>query len=397
MPFPELFSRALSGMQGNIIREIAKQTAQPGFISFAGGNPSADTFPAEELADIAAEVLVKKKVETLQYGVTEGYLPLREWIAGWVKEKGINATPAQIQITTGSQQGIDLLSKVFLNPGDRVLVEDPTYLAAIQIFRVYEAVFDTIASDEDGLIIESLQEAAEKDPHKLLYLVPGFQNPTGRTITDERRRRIPDILAEHNLIMIEDDPYGDLRYSGEAIPPVKAYDTENRIVYLGSFSKILAPGLRVGYAIGDPEIMKKLAVGKQTADLHGCSLTQVMIDEFLRRGLLPAHLERLRAVYKKKRDLMLQLLDAHFPAEVSWTKPDGGLFIWMILPNELSSMELLQKALQEKIAFIPGGSFFARGGGSCTLRLNFSNANEEQMEKGLARLGKITKDFISKG
>jgi 2-aminoadipate transaminase len=395
MNYQDLFSKALSGMSGNIIREITKVTQQPGFTSLAGGSPSPDCFPARELQEIAAEVIEKKKIAALQYGASEGYLPLREWIAGWVKEKGINATLSQVIITSGSQQGIDLLAKTFLDPGNRVLVENPTYIAAIKIFSVYQSVFEPVFSDGDGIIPESLEEILNQKACKLLYLIPNFQNPSGVTLTAQRRKAISEIVSRHNLILLEDDPYGELRYSGEMIPPMKASDPDGRVVYMGSFSKIICPGLRVAFSIGAPEIMQKVAIGKQNTDMHTSNLSQLLIYEFCSRGLLPAHIEKCCNIYRKKRDMMLELLETHFPAEVSWTKPAGGIFIWAKLPAGVSSMEILKEALKEKLAFIPGEDFFASGGGSNTMRFNFCNITSAQMEDGILRLGQLIKRFLT--
>lgn len=389
-----MFAQRMTNMSGNVIREILKLTQQPDFISFAGGMPSFDAFPVEHLQEITAEAIKKYKGDVLQYGTSEGYQPLREYIAGWLKEKNIDVDYSEVIITSGSQQGIDLVSKAFLDPQDKVLVESPTYLAAIQIFKLYQAGFTVVESDYQGIIPSSLKETAREGVHKLLYLVPNFQNPTGITLANERRQQVAAVLDESNLILVEDDPYGELRYSGEKILPVKAYNKE-RSIYLGSFSKIISPGLRVGYAVGDPEIISKLVVGKQATDVHTSNLSQIIVYEFCQRGLLQQHIQQVRALYKEKRDLMLELMTKYFPAEVTWTKPDGGLFIWAQLPEKSSATELLQEAIKEKVAFIPGDSFYPLGGGRNTMRLNFSNATEQQLEEGLERLGKLMGKYIS--
>lgn len=382
-------------MSGNTIREILKLTQQPDFISFAGGMPSKDAFPIESLREISNEIFAKYKGEFLQYGTSEGFLPLRTFIVEWMAEKGIKTDVSEVVITSGAQQGIDLLAKAFLNPEDRVMIEQPTYLAAIQIFTLYEAQFSFLKSDQQGLIPSSIQQLARDNKHKLAYLVPNFQNPTGITLAADRREELAGVLNQSEMVLIEDDPYGDLRYYGDHIPPVKAYDKENNVVYLGSFSKIISPGLRVGFAVGHKEIISKLVVGKQATDVHTSNLSQVIIYEFCRQGLLKPHIKSLRVEYKKKRDLMLELLNQHFPPEVTWTEPDGGLFIWAHLPEGVSAAELLKEAIKEKIAFIPGDSFFAAGGGSNTMRLNFSNAATSQMEEGIGRLGKVIKKYLT--
>ncbi len=388
-----MFAQRMTNMSGNVIREILKLTQQPDFISFAGGMPSFDAFPVEHLQDITAEAIKKYKGDALQYGTSEGYQPLREYIAGWLKEKNIDVDYSEILITSGSQQGIDLVSKTFLDPQDKVLVESPTYLAAIQIFKLYQAEFTAVEADYQGVNPVSLNEAVQKDSHKLLYLVPNFQNPTGITLTKERRQQVATLLDEYKLYLIEDDPYGELRYSGEQLLPIKSYNKE-RSIYLGSFSKIISPGLRVGYAVGDPEILSKLVVGKQTTDVHTSNLSQIIVYEFCQRGLLQSHIKQIRKIYKEKRDLMLELMKKYFPAEVTWTKPDGGLFIWAQLPEKSNATGLLQEAIKEKVAFIPGESFYPLGGGKQTMRLNFSNATPQQLEEGLERLGKIMKKYL---
>jgi 2-aminoadipate transaminase len=382
-------------MLANTIREILKLTQQLDFISFAGGMPSADAFPTESIREISNEIFEKYKGEFLQYGTSEGFLPLRHFIVEWMAEKGIKTDVSEVVITSGAQQGIDLVAKAFLDPGDRVMIEKPTYLAAIQIFNLYDATFSFMNSDNKGLIPSSFRQIAQDKKHKLAYLVPNFQNPTGITLAAERREELAGLIAESDMVLIEDDPYGDLRYYGEDLPPVKAYDKVNRVVYLGSFSKIISPGLRVGFTVGHKEIIGKVVVGKQASDVHTSNLSQVIIYEFCRQGLLKPHIKSLQVEYKNKRDLMLELLHHHFPPEISWTEPDGGLFIWAHLPDGVSAAELLKEAIKEKIAFIPGDSFFAAGGGTNTMRLNFSNAAKSQMEEGIGRLGNVIKNYLT--
>ncbi|MGI6574805.1 MAG: PLP-dependent aminotransferase family protein [bacterium] len=392
-----LFARRLASMSGSVIREILKLTQQPDMISFAGGLPSPDSFPREELTEIVTEIIAQKGSSVLQYGTTEGYQPLREFIADWVKERGIEADPSEVLIISGSQQGLDLMGKAFIDPGDNVLVEDPTYLAALQIFTAYEANFTSIPTDNLGPIPAKIKEVAQGNKiNKLIYLIPTFQNPTGITMPVERRQEVVSVAEELGLVLMEDDPYGELRYSGEPVPALKSFDTKGSVVYLGSFSKIISPGLRVGYIIGNQEIIRKLTIGKQTVDLHTSNLSQAIVYEYCSRGLLPKHLAKIRAQYKEKRDLMLKLLEENFPPEVTWTKPEGGLFLWMELPQGISTTELLKEAIKEKVAFIPGDSFFPHGGGSNTIRLNFSNATKNDLEQGITRMAKVTKQFLSR-
>lgn len=392
--FQPALSQNIAGMSGNVIREILKLTQQPDVISFAGGMPSTDAFPFEALREISDTVFEKYGATLLQYGTSEGFLPLREYVIEWMSKKNVKAGLDEVIITSGSQQGIDLTAKAFLNQGDGVMVESPTYLAAIQIFKLYGARFLFGDSDHNGFVPAALGQAALGKNDKLLYLVPNFQNPTGITLAEERRKVLAGKLVEKNMVMIEDDPYGDLRYGGSDISPIKTHDRDGRVIYLGSFSKIISPGLRVGFAVGPAEIIGKLVVGKQASDVHTCNLAQAIIYEFCARGMLEPHIELLREEYRNKRDLMLYLMEKNFPDTVSWTKPDGGLFIWAELPENKVSTELFKEAIKEKVAFIPGGSFFAEGGGTNTLRLNFSNASVQQIEEGMTRLGKVMHAYL---
>ncbi|MDW7730319.1 MAG: PLP-dependent aminotransferase family protein [Bacillota bacterium] len=389
------FSKNIAKLSGNVIREILKLTQQPDIISFAGGMPPDDSFPIEALKDISSKVIDKYGSSIFQYGTSEGFMPLREFIVTWMAAKGVNTVIEEVLITSGSQQGIDLLSKVFIDSGDGVILENPTYLAAIQIFNLYGARFSPGESDDLGFIPQSLNKAIENNISKLLYLVPSFQNPTGISLARERRQELAELLSRFDIVMIEDDPYGDLRYSGEAIIPVKSFDKDRRIVYLGSFSKTISPGLRVGFAVGPKDIIRKMVIGKQASDVHSCNLAQAMIYEFCAQGLLKPHIESLIVNYRKKRDLMLKMINKYFPPSTSWTIPEGGLFIWAKLPDGASASDLFKLAIEEKVAFIPGNNFYASGGGENSLRLNFSNASEEQIEDGINRLGRALDKYLS--
>jgi len=380
-------------MQGNVIREILKLTQQPDIISFAGGLPALDLFPAQELAEIARHVLLNER-SILQYGTTEGYPPLREFVADWVKGVGITAKAEDVLITSGSQQGIDLIAKALLDPGDKVVVESPTYLAAIQIFRTYEATFAVTHNDHAGVFVDELEEVVAREQPKLVYLVPTFQNPTGITLSLARRQTLGEMLQRHEVILIEDDPYGRLNFSGELLPAIKSFDTSNQVAYFGSFSKIVAPGLRVGFAIAPAPLLRKMVIGKQGTDVHTSNLSQAMVYEFCRRGLLTPHIASIAAAYNKKLKVMQECLPL-LPVGIKWTRPEGGLFIWGELPVDIDAVELLQVAVREKVAFIPGESFFVEGGGKNTLRLNFSNATEENIRLGIARLARALADFRS--
>lgn len=385
------FARRMEGMSGNVIREILKLTQQPDVISFAGGLPSPDSFPTAAVKRII-DGIGDEYVRLLQYATTEGYPPLREFIAEWVKDRGIQATPDQVAMLTGSQQGIDLACKALLDPGDVVLVERPTYLTALQVIRMYQARAVSVPGDEHGMDPDALAQAIQEHRPKMIYLVPTFRNPSGETWNLERRRMVVDLAARAGVVIVEDDPYGLLRYSGTPVPAVKALDTAGCVIYLGSFSKIVAPGLRVGYAIAEPELLRKLVIGKQTADVHSTNLSQYVVNAFCRSEEFPGHIESIKANYGQKRDHMLQLMKEHFPESATWTRPDGGLFVWVTLPDGISTTRLLERAVEDKVAFIPGTPFFPDGGGDNTMRLNFSNASFEQIDIGIARLGRVIRE-----
>ncbi|MBS3872482.1 MAG: PLP-dependent aminotransferase family protein [Firmicutes bacterium] len=385
------YAERLKNMQGNVIREILKLTQQPDIISFAGGLPSPDSFPTEILADIAREVILEQR-DVLQYGTTEGYPPLREFIAEWVKDIGINATVDEVIITSGSQQGIDLISKAMIDAGDTAVMESPTYLAAIQILKTYQANFSVAHGDHEGVWVDELEHIIARENPKLAYLVPTFQNPTGITLNKPRRQAIGAMLARHNTLLVEDDPYGRLSFTGEIMPAIKSFDVSDRVIYLGSFSKIISPGLRLGFAVGEKSILRKMVIGKQGTDVHTNNLAQAMVYEFCRRGHLVPHIESIRQRYSEKLRVMQDCLRL-LPAEIKWTKPTGGLFIWGELPQGMDAAKLLVAAVKEKVAFIPGESFYVEGGHKSTLRVNFSNATPDNIREGFKRLARALENY----
>jgi 2-aminoadipate transaminase len=388
-------AKRMENMSGNVIREILKLTQQSQVISFAGGLPSPETFPAEKLADITERIIKdNSKNNVLQYGTTEGYMPLREYIAQWVIERGVKANTEEVIILSGSQQGIDLACTAFLNPGDCMLVERPTYLSVLQILKMHQITPVHLSSDEYGVDPQALKEAIAKYNPRVLYLVPTFRNPSGESIALHRRQEIVEIAKKNNLLIIEDDPYGLLRYSGQAIPVMKGLDDEGNVLYLGSFSKIVSPGLRVGYAVGRPEILRPMVIVKQGADVHTSNLTQCIVSTFCREGNLPSHIESICKLYKVKRDYMLSMLDKYFPKKAVWTHPEGGLFIWVSLPGDIDTNKLLPKAVDKGVAFIPGTPFFADGGGNNCMRLNFSCASKEEIEKGIKSLAEVIAEAL---
>ena len=385
------YADRVATLSGSAVREILKLTQQPDMISFGGGMPSEDAFPTEDLKRIMSGIVANLDGEVLQYGVTEGYLKLREEIVKMMAAKGVETKADNVLITSGSQQGIDLVARAFLNKGDKVVVESPTYLSAIQVFKLYEADLIPVAVDEDGILPGELQKIFDTygEAVKLVYMVPTFQNPTGKAMPLARRQEILSIVNQQKVVLIEDDPYGDLRYSGEAIPNFASLDKEGQVLYLGSFSKVVAPGLRVGYAIADEAILGKMIIGKQANDVHTPMFSQMVIAQYLQEGLLAGHLAEINAMYRKKRDEMLRCLEAYMPAGVKWTHPDGGLFIWLELPEGMSSNELFLEAVKEKVAFVAGDSFFAHGEVKNAMRLNFSNATWENIEIGIKKLAEV--------
>lgn len=395
--FNNLFADRMHGVSGNVIREILKLTQTSDVISFAGGLPSPDSFPAEDLKLLLQQSFDDSFDSLLQYSTSEGYPPLREYLASWVVERGIKATPDEVAILAGSQQGIDLACKAFINAGDTVLVERPTYLAALQIFSLYQANVVSVPGDSDGMDPAALEEAIKKHRPKMLYVIPTFRNPSGETWTGERRQQIAQIAADANVVVIEDDPYGLLRYSGQPTHALKAYDTVGNVIYLGSFSKIVSPGLRIGYAIASPDVLRRMIIGKQATDVHTNNLGQYLVNAFCRSPRFSAHLQQACENYGQKRDRMLQNLEAHFPEGVEWTRPEGGLFLWVTLPEEVNTEELLEQAVEEKVAFIPGTPFYTDGSGHNSMRLNFSNATFQEIDDGIERLAKVLAQAMVSG
>lgn len=387
----------MENLSGSIIREILKMTQVADIISFGGGFPAPESFPAQEIAAITADILAEKGQEVLQYGVTEGYLPLREQIIARMAKKGIKATLDNTLILSGAQQGIDLLCKTFLNKGDYIVMEDPTFLGAVQTMNTYEAQLLPVPMDEQGMDAVKLEEVLKKYNPKLIYTIPNFQNPTGVTMTKARRQQVVELATKYNAVIIEDDPYGELRYSGEVLPALKTFDNKGVVVYLGSFSKVIAPGLRVGWAIAEPDIMRKMAIGKQATDVHTSNLSQQIVYQYLQQNLLDKHIAEIIEDYQVKRNLMMDKIKAYFPAEAEVAVADGGLFLWVTLPVACDTTKLLASAVQNKVAYVPGTPFYPLGGGHNTLRLNFSNATHEQIDLGMRRLGESIAQYINQG
>lgn len=391
----QLFSAAAHQLRASEIRELLKLLNRPEMISFAGGLPNPAAFPTEALGDVVSKVLKEHGAEALQYGPTEGYVRLRSAIARGIGEHlSITAKVDDVLITTGSQQALSLLSTVLLNPGDIVLTASPTYLGAMLTFnsmlaRVEGVHTDQFGIDPDGLesTLKELAGAGRKP--KFLYLVPTFDNPTGVTLSLERRQRLYAVASRYDLLIIEDDPYGLLRYEGSQVPPITSLDIEDRVVYVGSFSKILAPGFRVAFMTAPAPLMSKLVLAKQAQDLCTNSFGQFAIFEAMRHDLLFPHIEKIKQLYRSKRDVMLAAVEREFPSELRWNRPEGGLFLWITLPEHMNARDLLSKAIENDVAFVIGRPFFPDDRGHNTLRLNFSYARDEDIARGIERLARV--------
>jgi len=383
------FARRMRCMQPSSIRETLKVTEQPDVISFAGGLPAAELFPVQDVRAAADAVFAEIGARALQYGVTDGVRSLRERIATEMGERGVACTADDVLVTTGSQQSLDLIGKVFLNPDDVIITENPTYLAAIQSFQCFEARFVPAPTDDDGIDPDAVDRLASRVKARFVYVIPNFQNPTGRTLSAERRRALYEVAVKRNLTIVEDDPYGKLRYRGEAIAPIKSFDKEGRVVYLSTFSKTVAPGFRTGWAVAPADIRTRLVIAKQAADLHTSSLDQLILERYLRDFDNARHVERVRAAYGERYACMDAALTELMPEGYTWTRPDGGMFLWVTGPKGLDTTVLFRAALERKVAFIPGRDFFPDGAGSECMRLNFSNASMQLIKEGVSRLAEL--------
>ncbi len=399
-PWRDRYALRTRAMTSSVIRELLKLTADPEIISFAGGLPAPEVFPLAEVRAATERVLTNQGRTALQYGPTEGYMPLREMLCRHMSRYGIAVEPRNVLVTTGSQQGLDLLGKLFVNSGDRILTEEPTYLGAIQAFTAYQAQYLTVATDDDGVLLDELEETLRAGP-KFMYILPNFQNPGGFTLSLERRQKLVELASHYGVPIIEDDPYGQLRYKGKHLPPLVKLDAEHHgaangeksfrgdVIYLGTLSKTLAPGLRIGWIVAPEEVMARLVQMKQGADLHSSTFAQMVAYETAHGGFLDRHVHTIREVYRVRLEAMLAALDRHFPPGSRWTRPEGGLFLWLTLPEGLDSAALLKDALVEKVAFVPGQAFHPNGGGERTMRLNFSYCSPEVIDEGIRRLATV--------
>lgn len=397
-----MFSINVAGLKKSVIRELLKWTQQPGIISFAGGLPSPQTFPVEEIADLAGEIIRSQGTWALQYGPTEGDPRLKDEIIKIMKKEGVGVERENILIVTGSQQGLDMVARVFVNRHNPVIIGRPSYVGALGAFKSYSAKFVGVELDDEGMQIERLAETLNKmrleaDLPKFIYVVPDFQNPAGVTMTQERRKTLLELAKEYQVLVIEDTPYRQLRYVGDHIPSLYELDGgEGYVIALHTFSKILFPGLRLGWVIASREIIEKFIIAKQAMDLCTPPFTQAIAYEYCQRGLLDAHIKENVALYDKKRAAMLDALEEFMPKhpEIRWTKPEGGLFLWVKLPSTFDVDELLYQALEEKVAYVVGTGFYTDGGGKDAMRLNFSYPSEEDIVEGIKRLAKVIENNL---
>ena len=383
------FAKRMERMQRSTIREILKITKRPEIISFAGGLPAPELFPMQAFQDALNEALRKEGPASLQYDLTEGYLPLKAFLCQWLARHGLRCRPEEMLLTNGSQQALDLVGKVFLNPDDRVLVENPTYLGAIQAFNAYEARYCAVSMDASGLLIEEAEKKIRNDKPKIAYLVPTFQNPSGITMGRDRRLAFLKLAQKYRLPVIEDDPYSYLRFSADVQPSLYSLAKGRGVVYLSTFSKILSPGIRLGFVIAEPEIIEQLVLAKQAADLQTNSLLQRAVYYYGKNGHLDRHIPVITQSYLERAGIMLAAMDRYFPSPIRWIPPEGGMFVWCTLPKGLSSTTLFKAAVKAGVAYVTGSVFHANGGGEETLRLNFTNSTPEQIEEGIKRLGKV--------
>ncbi|HAE91946.1 PLP-dependent aminotransferase family protein [Tissierella praeacuta] len=389
------YAKRMDNIKASEIRELLKLTQQPNIISFAGGMPAPESFPIEELVKIGKDVLENTGTLALQYGPTEGYQPLRDAIAKRMAKVKVDVKAENILVTSGSQQGLDFAAKIFINPGDIIVCESPTYLGAINAFKAYEPKFIEVSTDKDGMDMEELEEVLKNNENvKFIYVIPDFQNPSGKTWSIERRIKLVELANKYNIGIIEDNPYGELRFEGEVLPAVKHFDTEGRVAFLGTFSKILCPGLRLGWVVADKEFLNKFILVKQGADLQSSTISQMEVAKFLETYNIDQHIQKIIDIYKVRRDVMIKTMEEEFPEGVSFTYPEGGLFTWVVLPEYMNARELALKALEQNVAYVPGGSFFPNGGNENTFRLNYSNMNEEKIVEGIKRLGKVIKESM---
>jgi len=392
------YAQRMKGMKSSIVREILKITSQPDVISFAGGMPAPELFPLKEIEQACVKVLRKHGSSALQYSISEGYVPLREFIVQKMARYSIMATVDNVLITTGSQQGLDLVARVLMDPGDVIIVEAPTFVGALQSFTAYQASYASVPLDDEGMMVDVLEQRIVETHPKFMYVLPNFQNPAGVTLSKDRRERLVTLAHQYGVPILEDDPYGELRFEGEHVEPLVVLSArqngqqsgyfEGDVIYMSTFSKTLAPGLRLGWVVAPVEVIKKLVQAKQGADLHTSTFDQMMAYEVVSDGFLDEHVKEIRETYRQRRDAMLAAMDERFPDGTTWTRPQGGLFLWVRLPEGVDCEDLFKEAVEQKVAFVPGTAFYADGSGHDSLRLTFATCPSDMIDEGIKRLGK---------
>jgi 2-aminoadipate transaminase len=397
-----LYSDNAISLKISEIRELLKWTQNPEVISFAGGLPNPEAFPIEEVQQICTDVIKDHGSSALQYGTTEGFTKLRVAIAERMNQReGLNITENNVLITTGSQQGLYLVSMLFTNPHDKIITGAPTYLGGVCSFLSLQSSIETVPLDINGMRVDLLEETLkklDKAGHrvKFIYVIPTFQNPAGVSLSEERRKKVIELAAEYETMILADNPYSDLRYEGESIKSIKYFDDEDYVIYLGTFSKVLAPGLRCAWMIGSEELIRKCVIAKQALDLCTSVLSQYIAYEYINRGFIDPHIEKIKKIYKEKRDIMLATMDEYFPTEIEWTRPEGGLFTWVTCPSSIDTRQLFEDAIAKKVAFVYGTPFYPIGGGENTMRLNFSHATNDDIKEGIIRLAEVIKNALEK-
>lgn len=400
MDWDNQFAERALKMRSSVIRDMLALTERPDVISFGGGLPGPQVFPIERFKKACCRVLDENGELALQYGSTEGYRPLREWIASQARQYGVKVGIDNVLITNGSQQALDLIGRVFINPGDLVATESPTYVSALQAWRVYGARFISAPSDEHGLVVENVEEILKQRP-RFLYVLPNFQNPSGTTLTLERRKQLVELAQRYQIPILEDDPYYPLRYEGESLPRIITLESaaqpesdnvyNGNVIYTSTFSKLLSPGIRLGWVIGPAPVIRKLSVAKQSVDLNTSVFVQMVANEIGRSGFLDEHIQIIRACYMERRDMMLETMAEMFSSDAVWTRPEGGMFLWCRIREDIDASEVFKTAIQQNVAFVPGEPFFPNGGGKNTMRLNFSFCTPETIREGITRLGRVLK------
>ena len=386
----------MDNLKASEIRELLALTADPSIISFAGGLPAAELFPIDRWIEASNKVMKNNGAAALQYGPTDGYARLREHCVTRMEKVGCkDVKPEDIQILSGSQQGLDFVPRIFIDPGDYIIVESPTYLGALNAFKAYEPKFLQVALDEDGMILEDLEEKLKNhDNVKFIYVISDFQNPSGKTWTLERRKGLIELANKYDVMILEDNPYGELRFEGEVQPSLRSLDTEDRVIFMGTFSKIFSPGIRVGWFNAAPKVLEKFNLVKQGADLQTSTTTQMILSQFLDDNDLEAHIDEIIKVYGKRKNVMVDAMKKYFPEEVTFTNPEGGLFLWVTLPEGLNARDIAVKAIEQKVAFVPGGAFYPESPEENHFRLNYSCMPEDKIEEGIKRLGEVLHDAV---